>query len=148
MWCNFNLTTIWTLNSKQNVKWWYFNLNFWVGAQFWGNKAQVILVENCFEDEFPLWIVELMFINFRSTSEMTLKGVLNTLIEYETPRYVKVTKNIELIKRMQKWWQITYNLQNNPNKYQNDTLEGVFVEFPSSFQIQLKLIWGSPSLFS
>ena len=23
--------------------------------------------------------------------EMTLKGVLNTLIEYETPRYVKVT---------------------------------------------------------
>ena len=25
-------------------------------------------------------------------SEMTLKGLLNTLIEYETPRYVKVTR--------------------------------------------------------
>ena len=50
------------------------------------------LVENCFQDEcdISIMIVELISDHL----EMTLKGVLNTLIEYETPRYVKVTNSI------------------------------------------------------
>ena len=44
------------------------------------------LVENCFQD-ISIKIVGLISDHI----EMTLKGVLNTLIEYETPRYVKVT---------------------------------------------------------
>ena len=44
------------------------------------------LVENCFQD------ISIIIVQFISDNlEMTLKGVLNTLIEYETPRYVKVT---------------------------------------------------------
>ena len=43
-------------------------------------------MENCFQD-ISIKIVGLISDHI----EMTLKGVLNTLIEYETPRYVKVT---------------------------------------------------------
>ena len=35
--------------------------------------------------------------NISDYREMTLKGLLNTLIEYETPRYVKVTITINSI---------------------------------------------------
>ena len=40
---------------------------------------------------------ELMVDNTSDYREMTLKGLLNTLIEYETPRYVKVTITINSI---------------------------------------------------
>ena len=43
------------------------------------NKQQMNIYEYMMEDKIS---------DYR---EMTLKGLLNTLIEYETPRYVKVT---------------------------------------------------------